>query len=190
MRRRTPLIRLPQSFVIFALLVTLGVAIISGGVTVTQALGGIGWRGADWTVFRWALMAAAVVVALCSSGLVDWISDDEIARLQEKEYGQSLAARIARRIPRRMLTAFTLAVMLADCLWQFVFDRHFVVNAPLPDGGYGAAIDGMTFGSVRLFGRIWSGVDLAFITPLTIALLLLLRAGFTRIVQANSSREE
>lgn len=190
MKRRNPPIRLPQSFVILALIAAMGVAIISGGVAASQALGGIGWRSADWTVFRWALMAAGLVVALWSSGLVDWIGDDEITRLQAEEYEQSLTARFMRRVSHRTLTVLTLAVILADLAWQYGFNTYFDTDVPLPDGGYGSAIYGMTFGSIRLFGRIWSGVDLAFVVPLTIVLLLCLRAGFRNIVQANSSREE
>jgi hypothetical protein len=182
MKRRGPLLRLPQSFIVFALMCAFGVAVISGGVAASQG------PVADWAVFRWALLAAALVLVLWLSGIVDWIGEEELTEIEAEEYESSLTARILRRISRRMLTTLTLLAILFDALWEWGFHSYFDMDVPLPGGGYGTAIYGMTFGSVRLLGRVWSGVDLMFIVPMIVALLWILRAGFSRIIRANRGR--
>lgn len=177
-------LRLPQSFLVLALIAAACVAVISGGVAASQAMGGLGWRGADWTVFRWACGALAAVGALAVSGLVDWIGDKELDRLRIEDEVRAEAKAGGRGFFRSWrLTSLMLLVIVFEVAQDWAGDRFFDMNGP-----DGATLMGSPLGVFRILGRTWTGVELGFTVPLVVALVLLLRAGFARLAKANRPR--
>lgn len=173
-----------------------GAAVITGGVGASQALGGIGWRGVDWTVFEGCLAAAALIVLFWRFGPVDWIDDREIVRMEEAELRTSLVTEAGQR---RFLwsTRFWTAViaLILGVRWVRLLGGRRMLNASsvnlngaTANGGSGASVMDFTFGSFHLLGRDWTGLELAVIVPLLIFLGVELWNGIAHIVRANRGR--
>jgi hypothetical protein len=187
------MIRLPESILILALMLPMGATVISGGVNASQALGGAGWASVDWTFFLCSAGAFALVVLVWLFAPIDWIGDRE---LKDMELDESMEEyRDESRRPfftLKLQLAVAFAALLAGYRWmrllggdRVVGPKDLTLDAGIRNGGNGAAFLGRTFGSVRLFGQDWTGVELAIILPLLMLLGWTLWRGFAHVVKAN-----
>lgn len=188
-----PQFRLPQSFLILALMLAFGTAVISGGVGVSQYLGGAGLTGVDWSVFAGSAAAAALIVLVWRFAPVAWVGDEEIQRLKDDELEVEAGSAAGRRnifLRGRFwmaAAAFAVGCRMAGFLGaRRLLPRNTLdMNTPIPNGGSGTTILGATLGTVRLFGHDWTGVELAMIIPLLAFLTWALWSGFARIARIN-----
>jgi hypothetical protein len=170
-------------------------AIISGGVALTPGPNAVWW---PCLAFLGGLLLAGAARLLLP---VDWISDEELQRIERAESAEEfqreaqLWAEIAKhgrpgwmaflpRLKDYALYALIIALLLTRLLPRAASDA-ITAGAPLPNGGSGAAIGGFTFGYVHLFGYDWTGVDLAIMLPLAAGLVYVVVRGFATLRRAQ-----
>lgn len=186
--RPRPRIRLPLGFVLVPFIATLIGTVISGGVACSQASGGAGWGAVDLSAFFGFLAATAVVVLLWAFAPVQWADDEVYERMRAREYADeirrgegSLLGVYAAVVGAGVLTAAQ-AIRL---LWGDRLKEAIELNAPLPNGSSGLALNGVTLGSVHLFGHDWTGVEITLIAALLALLGYTLWKGFRSLVRAS-----
>lgn len=196
---RSRKLRLPENVLIVVAGGAALFALISGGVAVSQATGGAGWRNADWTWFLGCVGVIAACAALRWCGLFDWIKEAEAVRLQKEELRAEIDKEFdeepdkelaAKKYVRRRNRLFWL--IIAATVFQYLAhyggDRFLDLSASLPNGDTGATLCGLTFGYFRILGRSTTGVELAIVGLMVAILVSTLRAGFTRLAKANRPR--
>ena len=183
---------LPLSFILVPALTTALGAVISGGVAVSQAAGGAGWGAVDLRFFYFCLAGGALVLLVWRFAPVRWLDDEVYQRIDADDYiAEHRSGRPSLSSTFGVYASIGLIVCLlvARALW-FVAGRRLVndgldPNAPLPNGSSGAALFGMTLGSVHLFGYDWTGVELVLISSLLALLGYTLWKGFGRLLRTN-----
>lgn len=189
-------LRLPENVLIVVAVGASLFALISGGVAVSQATGGAGWRNADWTWFLGCVGVIAACAALRWCGLFDWITEAEAVKLQkeelraeiDKELGEEsdLGLAVEKHVRRRKrMFWLIIAATVFQFLVQFGGDRFLDMSAPMPNGDTGATLCGLTFGYFHILGRSTTGVELMIVGLMVAILVPILRAGFARLAKAN-----
>ena len=177
----SPKLRLPESFLLLAGLFCTAAAAIAVGVALSQG------PSADWTFFRWTCWPLAACVALWLSGVVDWIPEEDIRRMETQEMRAEFGAefRGGNFKGRYWFWTAATALVLLGPLYDHYDDRIIDLNAPLPDGDVGGTLLGHTFGVFNIFGRTMTGVELAVVAACLAALAVLFKKGFARLIRAN-----
>ncbi len=171
-------IRLPEAFIGLPALACALIAVIAGGVAVTQGPNG------DWRLSLGALGALVVCGAVYKLAPVDWIRDKELESIEsdermaefDKELGDGTFEAKSRRRDRLFLLAVLAVVGLQKAMTYGVFD---------PAGRDGATLGGKTFGTFHVLGRDWTGVELVFVSALLVYLAWTLRGGFSTLRKAQ-----
>jgi hypothetical protein len=171
--------RLPENILIVVAGGAFLFSLIAGGVAVSQAMGGAGWRAADWSWFLGCLGVVAACFLLRISGLVDWIGEDELEELAAAEPPGFLERH------GRLILPLIVLVYFVEFLHEHFGDRFLNLNAHLPNGDTGATLCGFTLGYFHVFGRTITGAEIAFVGPLVLWLFWMLRGEFSRLMRAN-----
>ena len=175
-------LRLPASFLYLIGGCFLMAAIISAGVAVSQG------PNADWLVSKWASAGFAACVAFWATGLIDWIPDEELKAMDRRDAVAELEQELkdgtfARKSASR--SRWWWVALLALFIGEPLFRRGMRANTPLPNGGDGMTVFGLTLGTYAPFGRTWTGVELLILGGGAAAIAYYLKIGFTRLGRAQ-----
>ncbi len=190
---RKPLIRLPESYLLLPLILSVMGTIISGGVAWSQTGGGANWGAADLAVFAIFAGAFVAVVLVRIFAPIDWISDEEIKKMELDEFMEEYRDESRRKLLMLKLQfGVAFAALVAGFRWvkllgddRVIGSKDLAFDAHIPNGGDGAALMGHTFGTLRILGKDWTGVELAIILPLLGILGWTIWNGLAHLIKLN-----
>jgi len=197
--------RLPLIFVTGPILFAVLAVAISAIVGVVGAEPGAGLRSVDSSFFRGSCLALGALLWLHFSGPFDWIGAEEMKRLQQQELEASIARDLGEdeSLPPPSADApdpeieAEVEAMIAKARARTFMGRNlnwisWLIAVPIvilltSKTALSRLLDAPS-GSFRLFGKDWTGAELALIGGCLALLVVMARSFFRIIVRANRAR--